>query len=76
MALEHPQRAPCRFREAPKTASDGQGAHQERRPKMALRWPKTAQEAPKRSPKRPQRPPRVPPGRPEEANIIDFPKGY
>ena len=44
-----------------------------RRPKMASRWPKTAQEAPQRPPRRPKRPPRAPPGRPEEAQIIDFP---
>eukprot|EP00959_Pyramimonas_sp_CCMP1952_P425668 8916222-Pyramimonas_sp.AAC.1 len=47
-ALEHSKRVPGRPREAPQTASDGLG-RATKTAKMALRWPKTAQEASKRA---------------------------
>eukprot|EP00959_Pyramimonas_sp_CCMP1952_P380331 7967931-Pyramimonas_sp.AAC.1 len=47
-ALEHSKRTPSRPPKRLPTASDGPGAHQ-KRPKMALRWPKMAQEASKRA---------------------------
>eukprot|EP00959_Pyramimonas_sp_CCMP1952_P006561 136986-Pyramimonas_sp.AAC.1 len=47
----HSKRAPNRPIEAPQTASDGVRRTRcpPRRPNMALRWPKTAQEASKRA---------------------------
>eukprot|EP00959_Pyramimonas_sp_CCMP1952_P027241 572643-Pyramimonas_sp.AAC.1 len=58
-ALEHPKMAPSRPREVSKPASEGirRARHPPRRPKMALRWPKTV---------------RGPPGRSEDAKIANL----